>query len=118
MRIDGLIDASLDVVASVRNRPPNPLEQVELSPAAPSANEVVFCVVHASLAHEDPDYDLVRYRYRWLIDGRPFRTVTSAALSDAIPRATSLPGQRITCHVTPLDGRLAGAAASATTISS
>ena len=118
MRIDGLLDASLDVVASVRNRPPNPLERVELSPAAPSANEVVFCVVHASLAHEDPDYDLVRYRYRWLIDGRPFRTVTSAALSDAIPRATSLPGQRITCQVTPLDGRLAGPAASVTTVSS
>ena len=88
------------------------------SSASCGPGENLPSVVHASLAHEDPDYDLVRYRYRWLIDGRPFRTVTSAALSDAIPRATSLPGQRITCQVTPLDGRLAGPAASITTASS
>jgi len=118
LRVGDLVDAPLDVVAgSVGNRPPNALERVELSPAAPKANDVVFCLVRTSLVHEDPDYDIVRYRYRWLVAGRPFRTVTSAALSDAIPRATSLPGQRITCRVTPLDGRLAGPTSSITTVS-
>ena len=118
LRIGDLVDAPFDVVTGgAANRPPNALEAVELSPAAPRANDVVFCLVRSSLTHEDPDYDIVRYRYRWLVAGRPFRTVTSAALSDAIPRATSLPGQRITCRVTPLDGRLAGPTSSITTVS-
>jgi hypothetical protein len=43
--------------------------------------------------------------------------VDAPLLSDAIPRATSLPGQRITCRVTPLDGRLAGPTSSITTVS-
>jgi hypothetical protein len=116
LRVGTLLDAPLDVVAgTVRNRPPNALEGVELSPALPAANDVVFCLVRTSLATEDPDYDIVRYRYRWLVNGRPFRTVTSAALSDAIPRATALPGQQLTCRVTPSDGRLAGPTASVTT---
>jgi hypothetical protein len=109
LRVGSLLDAPLDAVrGKPRDRPPNPLGGIELSPAAPSANEVVFCVVRTSLVTEDPDYDVVRYRYRWLVNGRPFRTVRSAALSDAIPRATALPGQRLTCRVTPEDGRLAG----------
>jgi hypothetical protein len=109
LRVGSLLDAPLDAVrGKPRDRPPNPLGGIELSPAAPAANEVVFCVVRTSLVTEDPDYDVVRYRYRWLVNGRPFRTVRSAALSDAIPRATALPGQRLTCRVTPEDGRLAG----------
>jgi hypothetical protein len=109
LRVGSLVDAPLDVVrGKPRNRPPSPLGGIELSSAAPAANDVVFCVVRTSLLTEDPDYDVVRYRYRWLVDGRPFRTVRSAALSDAIPRATALPGQRLTCRVTPGDGRLAG----------
>jgi hypothetical protein len=117
LRVGSLLDAPLDVVAGKpRNRRPNPLGGVELSPAAPAANEVVFCLVRTSLVTEDPDYDLVRYRYRWLVGGQPFRTVWSGGLSDAIPRATALPGQRLTCRVTPSDGWLAGPTASVTGI--
>jgi Peptidase family M23 len=117
LRVGSLLDAPLDVVrGKPRNRTPNPLGGIELSPATPAANEVVFCLVRTSLVTEDPDFDLVRYRYRWLVDGRPFRTVRSAALSDAIPRATALPGQRLTCRVTPTDGRLAGPTATVTAV--
>ena len=33
---------------------------------------------------EDPDFEIVRYRYRWTSGGRLVRQVTSAALSDAL----------------------------------
>ena len=83
-------------------------------PAAPRAGEVVLCRVTTSLVAEDPDYDLVRYRYRWTVGGRIVRDRTSAALSDAIPRSTARPGDTIGCSVVPSDGRLRGPAVSAT----
>ncbi len=48
--------------------------------------------------------------------GRVVRDVTSAALSDALPRATARTGERVACSVQPSDGRLraAGATAAAT----
>jgi hypothetical protein len=87
---------------------------VELAPAAPRADEVAVCRIATSLVAEDPDYDIVRYRYRWTVGDRVVREVTSAALSDAIPRATARPGEAIGCSVVPSDGRLRGPAASAT----
>ncbi|HXH89732.1 MAG TPA: hypothetical protein VNI55_14130 [Gaiellaceae bacterium] len=39
------------------------------------------------------------------------RAITSAALSDAIPRSSATPGERISCTVTPSDGRRSGPAA-------
>ena len=116
--VDGraLAEAPFDVVASaqrVRNRPPRPVA-VELSPVAPNADDVVLCRIETSLVAEDPDYDIVRYRYRWTVDGRVVREVTSAALSDAIPRGTARPGQAVGCSVVPSDGRLRAPAATAT----
>jgi murein DD-endopeptidase MepM/ murein hydrolase activator NlpD len=111
-----LVEAPFDVVANarrVRNRPPRPVA-VELAPAAPRADEVAVCRIATSLVAEDPDYDIVRYRYRWTVGDRVVREVTSAALSDAIPRATARPGEAIGCSVVPSDGRLRGPAASAT----
>jgi hypothetical protein len=63
---------------------------------------------------EDPDYDLVRYLYRWTAGTRVLRQVTSAALSDAIPSDAMAVGETITCEVTPSDGRLRGPIASVT----
>ena len=116
--VDGatLVEAPFDVVASVqrvRNRPPRPVE-LELHPPAPRAADVVFCRVRTSLVAEDPDYDIVRYRYRWTVAGRTVREVVTAALSDAIPRASAQPGQSIGCSVVPSDGRLRGPLATAT----
>jgi hypothetical protein len=50
---------------------------------------------------EDPDYDIVRYRYRWTAGVRAVRTVTSAALSDVLRAGVVPPGQEVTCSVTP-----------------
>ena len=115
--LDGavLAEAPFDVVTAarlVRNRPPAAVTAA-LEPAAPRAGEVVVCRVSTSLVTDDPDFDIVRYRYRWTSGGRLVRQVTSAALSDLIPRGATRPGETLTCEVTPSDGKLRGPAASA-----
>jgi hypothetical protein len=109
-----LVDAPFDVVppGRARNRPPNPVS-VALDPADPSSADVVQCVVRTSLVTEDPDYDIVRYRYRWRIGGKLVRKVTSAALSDVLLHGLARPGQRLSCVLTPSDGRRRGPPASA-----
>jgi murein DD-endopeptidase MepM/ murein hydrolase activator NlpD len=109
-------EAPFDVVATRRqvvNRPPNRIG-ASLDPAAPRAGDVVFCRVATSLVTEDPDFELVRYHYRWTSGGRVVRTATTAALSDAIRRDAMRPGERLTCEVTPSDGKLRGPTATAT----
>jgi hypothetical protein len=108
-----LADAPIDVVASaraVRNRPPNAVTAT-LVPAAPSARDVVQCRVTTSLVTEDPDLDIIRYRYRWTVDGRVVRTVQSAALSDVLRKGVAGTGNAVRCSVTPSDGRRSGATA-------
>jgi murein DD-endopeptidase len=110
-----VLDAPFRVVATqrqVRNRRPN-VVSASLQPAAPRAQDVVQCLVATSLGAEDPDYDVVAYRYRWTVGGRVVRTVRSAALSDVARRGAAAPGQRLACSVTPTDGRLSAATASA-----
>ena len=85
---------------------------ISLEPAAPRAGEVVVCRVSTSLVAEDPDYDIVRYRYRWTAGGRMLRQVTSAALSDALRNDAARPGETLSCEVTPSDGKLRGPPAS------
>ena len=112
VELDGkpLADAPIDVVAKardVRNRAPNAIG-VELVPAAPTARDVVQCRVETSLVSEDPDLDIVRYRYRWTIDGKLVRAVQSAALSDVLRKGLAGAGKHLRCSVTPSDGRLSG----------
>lgn len=109
-----LVDAPFRVVRSGRrrNRPPRAVS-VALAPASPTAEDVLQCLVRTSLVTEDPDYDLVRYRYAWRVDGRLVRRVTSAALSDMLRQRLALSGQRVSCTVTPSDGRAFGRRAEA-----
>jgi serine protease len=68
--------------------------------------------VQTSPILEDPDYDILRYRYRWSVNGTVVRDVTTAALSDALRKGMTNAGNSVTCTVTPSDGVLSGAAAS------
>ncbi|HKX47048.1 MAG TPA: M23 family metallopeptidase [Gaiellaceae bacterium] len=110
--LDGkaLADAPVDVVATareVRNRAPNAVA-AELRPAKPTARDVVQCLVSTSLVTEDPDFDIVRYRYRWVVDGKLARAVRSAALSDVLRKGVAGSGKTVRCSVTPSDGRRSG----------
>ena len=105
---DVLADTGFDVVATkaqVRNRAPRRVS-VEMSTASPS--RPVQCLVRTSLVAEDPDYDIVRYRYRWTVGGKLVRAVQSAALSDVLRKGAALAGQPVRCSVTPSDGRRSG----------
>jgi len=118
--VDGriLAEAPFDVVARARqvvNRRPRAVTAA-LEPATPTAADVMFCVVGTSLVNEDPDYQIVRYRYRWTAGGRVLRQVTSAALSDAIRRGAARPGETVSCEVTPSDGRRRGPTAVASAL--
>jgi hypothetical protein len=115
--LDGkvLADAPVDVVATkrdVRNHAPNGIT-AQLVPAKPTARDVVQCRVSTSLVAEDPDFDLVRYRYRWSVDGKLVRAVQSAALSDVLRKGVAGPGKTVRCTVTPSDGRRSGPTAAA-----
>jgi uncharacterized protein (TIGR03437 family) len=103
-------DAPFTVVENapdITNRPPNAIQAV-FDPPAPKPSEVVFCRVQTSLVVEDADYDRVRYRYQWWVKGNPVRDVTSAALSDALPKDAAQNGELLTCTVTPYDGKAYG----------
>ena len=75
-------------------------------PPSPGTNDVVFMRLTVPLL-EDPDYDLMRYRYQWSIDGTTIRDVTIAAHSDAIPRVAAS-GSVLSCTATPFDGMAYG----------
>jgi len=105
-----VVDAPYDVVANanqITNRAPLPVNAI-FDPPAPGANDVIFCRVLTSLVRRDPDYDIVRYRYQWRVNGNVVREITSAALSDTIPKGTATIGDLVECTVTPSDGRLSG----------
>jgi hypothetical protein len=110
-----LVDAPFTVVSSqgaVRNRRPNPIS-VSLLPTDPTPADVLQCIVSTSLVTEDPDFQIMRYRYRWLVGTKWVRSLTSAALSDVLRHRLARRGQTVRCKVTPSDGRLSGPAASA-----
>lgn len=118
--LDGkvMMDTPFEVVASVNpgfNRPPAAIA-ASFDPAAPAAADVVFCRVGTTVGKEDPDWDIVRYRYVWKVNGAVVRDVTTAAQSDAIPRNTAPAGATLLCTVTPSDGKVDGASASVSVV--
>jgi hypothetical protein len=105
-----MVVAPFLVVASpsqIKNRAPHAIG-ASIKPAKPTVNDVPRCEVETSLLFEDPDYDVMRYRYEWFVGEHLVRQITSAGLMDALPRDTARPGDRITCRVTPSDGVLDG----------
>lgn len=93
--------------SQVKNRPPKAIK-ARLLPTAPVTGQIMTCSVQTSLLFEDPDYDLIRYKYIWKVNGRAVRTVTSAALTDILAKGKTKKGDKVTCSVTPSDGRASG----------
>ena len=110
-----VVAAPFSVVSSaIANRAPLEVASLTLSPAAPGPSDVPMCrVTPGTLYRRDPDYDLVRYRYRWFVRRTLVRDVISAALADAIPSGLINPRDEVRCEVTPSDGVLNGPAAAA-----
>ena len=109
-----MIDAPIRVVASpseIVNRAPHAVA-VSIKPAFVTPNDVPRCEVETSLVHEDPDHDVMSYRYQWTVGDQIVREITGAALSDVLPRGVIRLGDRLRCRVTPNDGALDGPTAS------
>lgn len=105
------IDAPFEVVASASqmvNRRPNGLDGVTFEPPAPSDMDAIQCRVATSLVNDDPDFDLVAYRYVWTVDESVVRDVTHAGHADMLAKGTATAGSTVECHVTPWDGSLSG----------
>jgi hypothetical protein len=86
------------------NRPPAALQGLAFEPPAPTPTDALVCRLDTSLLYDDLDYDIVRYRYRWTVDGSVVRDVVSAGHADILPAGSLSPGSSVTCEVTPSDG--------------
>jgi hypothetical protein len=94
------------------NRPP---EKVSVSfwPGCPQATDVIQALVDTDLVQDDPDYDLVRYRYHWKVNDITVRDVITAGHKDVLPRGTASGGDAVTCVVTPKDQAVDGPSSTA-----
>jgi hypothetical protein len=107
-----VVDAPFQVVNTarqVKNRAPKKVA-VRLSPKPPVEGQVMTCEVQTSLVTEDPDYDVVSYRYEWKVNGHVVRAVTSAGLTDLLPAGTAKGKDKVSCKVVPSDGKKSGPA--------
>lgn len=100
--------ATFKVVSSadqIVNHAPSPV-LASFDPPAPTPADVVFLRIHTILTEDDADFDIVRYRYVWKINGHVVRDVTTAGHADALPHSMAQNGDTLECSVTPSDGNL------------
>ena len=90
--------------AQVVNRAPNAVT-AQIGPRPLLTDRVAVCRA-VSETLPDPDYDVVRYRYEWRVNGTVVRDVTTAAQSDALARQFVTNDASISCAITPRDGNL------------
>jgi hypothetical protein len=105
-----VLDTRLRVVATAkaaRNRAP---VKVGVRLGAPKADAArpTLCTIDASLTREDPDHDLVSFRYEWRVGGKLVRALQSAALTDRLPAGAAGVKDKVSCKVRPHDGKAAG----------
>jgi|GEM_PF-1861443 len=99
------VRAPLEVVPTGAPRPNRPPFDAEFSflPGGVGPNTVPMVRRTSFEVIDDPDYDLVRYRYVWSVNGEVRRDVTTAAMADAFPRGIAVTGDVLSCRITPTD---------------
>ncbi|MCH2140327.1 MAG: M23 family metallopeptidase [Phycisphaerales bacterium] len=105
-----LLSMQLEMVETLDedfNRAPADIS-VELTPSAPTADDVLECTVLGTLVHDDPDRDLVSYRFEWTVNGTVVRDTTIAAMRDVLQSDAAGHGDLVEVTVTPTDGLLEG----------
>lgn len=100
-----VVRAPLEVVAVGAPRPNRAPYDAAFSfpPEGVSTRSVALCRRTAFEVIDDPDYDIVRTRFVWRVNGVVRREVTHAAMTDAFPRGRLSVGDVLTCQVTPTD---------------
>ena len=110
-----LVNSRLTVVAGAKlpkNRAPAAVRVALGSLRADSAKPTA-CILAQDPLREDRDFDIVSYRYEWLVNGRVVRSATSAAWSDLLPAGAARASDRVICRVRPFDGKVFGPRAEA-----
>lgn len=100
-----LVSAPFRVTSSFvlnRNLPPNKVSLAFVPPSEPGAPLSVK--VLSPLVLDDPDYDVVKYRYVWSQGGQVLRDTVSAGHLDMIPGSAYQPHRDLSVTVTPSDG--------------
>ncbi len=87
-------------------RPP----RVSIVPKAPTTDADLTCQLDEPSS--DADLDLVHYRFKWTVNGKPWRG-TGAATPGVVPAVATRRGQTWGCSVIPNDGVADGRAAKA-----
>ncbi|MFY9826003.1 MAG: M23 family metallopeptidase [Thermoanaerobaculia bacterium] len=108
-----VVDAPFKVVTSAKqvvNRAPN---KVTLQHSPAIEGKAIACQVQGPLVLRDPDFDIVSYRYEWRVNNRLVRSVTSAGLTDLLAAGVAHAKNKVSCKVTPTDGKKAGPAVTA-----
>jgi hypothetical protein len=105
-----MVQAPFEVVTSVNpnfNRAPEPIS-LSFDPVSPTPDDTIVCRVNAPLVVADKDYDVVRFRYVWKVNGGTVRDVVSAGHADALQRSIAQTGYTVSVTVTPNDGKVDG----------
>jgi len=105
-----MVHAPFEVVTTVNpafNRAPKPIS-IAFDPPIPAADKAILCLVTAEMPIADVDYDIVRFRYVWKVNGGTVRDVISAGHFDVLPRSVAQPGDTVSVTVTPSDGVVDG----------
>jgi hypothetical protein len=101
----------VDSASEIVNRAPIDISAV-IDPAVIHTGQAPVCRVEAPTL-VDADYDIVSYRYEWKVDDVTVRTFTSAVRSDALAADLIHTGSRVSCSITPNDGKVSGNTATA-----
>jgi hypothetical protein len=94
----------VDNVAADVNRAPSPYS-VSFDAPVIVPGRVPVCRVNNPI-FGDPDYDVLTYRYRWMVNNEVVRDVSSAVRTDALARDKVRAGTTLTCSVTISDGKV------------
>lgn len=97
------------------NRAPQSI-YTAIEPSNPTADDVLMCRVTSPGPLDDLDWDLVRYRYIWSVDGVVVRDTVSAGLADYLPSVDGCGGPVVTCEVIPSDGLIDGDSSTASVV--
>ncbi len=101
---DGVLDGaptSVSVTIAQGNRAPS-APGVSITPAAPTDDDVLTCVIDTESV--DPDGDAVTYSYAWSVDG-----VDAGVSAASVNSTRTTAGETWTCSVTANDGDMSGA---------
>ena len=105
-----VLDMYPEIVAELDPSFNNPPAQIELStyPEAPTVGDVLECNILGSITNDDPDRDVLRYRYLWKVNDVVVRDIVSAAMKDVLAWNILQANDVVTIEVTPNDGYIDG----------